>query len=320
MKLFTWFASGGFHTSIISTFGIDFEAYEAIALPRLREAGCNNNIVVADARMLSQALSEEARRPKFAGRRYSVIGAQAAGVFHPKVILQLGKASGRLLVGSANMTAAGVAGNLEVVGEVSVAEGNMAAAPLLRAAFDYLMKFVESGSVARRQVDWALKRTRWMPAIPSAKAVVELQEGMRLAFLPRNDRKGIAEHFVEFVGDRAVQVGLGDLFVDGIKRHELSFLIETHSEHLVMRLQRRLREQMSGEAPSGVEPLNPSDVSFVYLGRDAMGCVTASHIGLTPQGKFDAPWPNGFFSERAAEVLPSHMRSQWEARRKGEAS
>lgn len=205
MKLFTWFAAGGFHTSIISTFGIDFEAYEAIALPRLREAGCNNNIVVADARMLSQALSEEARRPKFAGRRYSVIGAQAAGVFHPKVILQLGKASGRLLVGSANMTAAGVAGNLEVVGEVSVAEGNMAAASLLRAALDYLIKFVEPGSVARRQVDWALKRTRWMPAIPSAKAVVELQEGMRLAFLPRNERKGIAEHFVEFVGDRTVR-------------------------------------------------------------------------------------------------------------------
>lgn len=117
----------------------------------------------------------------------------------------------------------------------------------------------------------------------------------------------------------AVQVGLGDLFVDGVKRHELSFLIETHSEHLVMRLQRRLREQMPGEAPPGVEPLDPSDVSFVYLGRDASGCVTASHIGLTPQGKFDAPWPNGFFSERAAEVLPSAMRAQLEERRRGEA-
>lgn len=117
----------------------------------------------------------------------------------------------------------------------------------------------------------------------------------------------------------AVQVGLGDLFIDGAKRLGLSFLIETHSEHLVMRLQRRLREQISGEAQPGVEPLDPTDVSFVYLGRDASGCVRASHIGLTPQGKFDAPWPNGFFAERAAEVLPSAMRAQLEARRKGEA-
>ncbi len=48
MKLFNCFAESGYHTSIITTFGIDFDAYEAIALPRLRDAGCNNNIVVAD--------------------------------------------------------------------------------------------------------------------------------------------------------------------------------------------------------------------------------------------------------------------------------
>lgn len=117
----------------------------------------------------------------------------------------------------------------------------------------------------------------------------------------------------------AVQVGLGDLFIDGALTKGLSFLIETHSEHLVMRLQRRLREQMAGEALPETEPLDPKDVSFVYLGRDQSGCVRVSHIGLTDQGKFDAPWPNGFFAERAAEVLPSAMRAQLEARRKGGA-
>ncbi|SIR51430.1 hypothetical protein [Pseudacidovorax sp. RU35E] len=205
MKLFNYFAAGGFHSSIISTFGIDFDAYEAIALPRLRDAGCNNNVVVADARMLSQALTDEARRPRFAGRRYSVVGAHCAGVFHPKVSLQLGKTSGRLLVSSANMTAAGLAGNLEVAGEVSVAEGNMLAAPLLRAAVDYLLKFLAPGSVARRQVEWAIKRTRWLPTSASSEAVIDLQEGMRLAFLARHDAKGIGQWFAEFIGNLAVK-------------------------------------------------------------------------------------------------------------------
>lgn len=205
MKLFNYFAAGGFHTSIVSTFGVDFDAYEAIALPRLRDAGCNNNVVVADARMLAQALADDARRPKFAGRRYSVVGAHCAGVFHPKLSLQLGKASGRLLVSSANMTTAGLAGNLEVAGEVTVAEDAMQAAPLLRAAVDYLLKFLDSGSVARRQVEWALKRTHWLPATAPAEAVVELQEGMRLAFLPSGDAKGIGQRFVEFIGNRAVK-------------------------------------------------------------------------------------------------------------------
>ena len=205
MRLFNSFSAAGYHTSLISTFGVDFEAYEAIALPRLRDAGCNNNILVADARMLVQALGDGARRPKFAGRRYSVVGAKCAGVFHPKLILQLGKTSGRLLVTSANMTAAGIAGNFEVVGEVAFAGDAMESAPLLRSAVDYFLKFVEPTSAARRQVEWALKRTRWMPPSSATEALVELEGGTRLAFLHRNDEKGIGERFIELVGDRSVK-------------------------------------------------------------------------------------------------------------------
>lgn len=205
MRLFNAFAASGYHTSLISTFVADFEAYEAIALPRLRDAGCNNNILVADARMLVQGLADSARRPKYAGRRYSVAGAQCAGVFHPKLVLQLGKASGRLLVMSANMTAAGVAGNLEVAGEVAVSADAMEAAPLLRAALDYFLRFLEPTSSARRQVEWALKRTRWMPASTGADVVVELDGGARLALLHRNDSKSIGERFIELVGDRVVK-------------------------------------------------------------------------------------------------------------------
>jgi predicted ATPase len=112
----------------------------------------------------------------------------------------------------------------------------------------------------------------------------------------------------------AVQVGLGDLFIDGSTSQGLSFLIETHSEHLVMRLQRRVREQYAGESLVGREPLSPEDVSFIYLGRDSSGHIEASHIGLTAQGKFDSSWPNGFFAERAVEVLSAATRAKLEAR------
>lgn len=115
----------------------------------------------------------------------------------------------------------------------------------------------------------------------------------------------------------SIQVGLGDLFIDGAVNKGLSFLIETHSEHLVMRIQRRLREQSAGELPETSATLTPDDVSFIYVGRDDQGAVTASQIGLTSDGKFDSPWPNGFFSERAAEVLPAAMRSKFEAVRRG---
>jgi hypothetical protein len=116
----------------------------------------------------------------------------------------------------------------------------------------------------------------------------------------------------------AVQVGLGDLFIDGAVNQGLSFLIETHSEHLVMRLQRRMREQASGELAKDETQITPHDVSFIYLDRSDQGAVTACQIGLTADGKFDSPWPRGFFSERAAEVLPAAMRAKLEAARRGD--
>jgi hypothetical protein len=206
MKLFNCFSVPGYHTSIISTFGVDFDAYEAIALPRLRDAGCNNNILVADARMLVQSMSDDARRPKFAGWRYSVVAAQSTGVFHPKLILQLGKTSGRLLVASANTTAAGLAGNLEVVGEVATDDTDAQAAPLLRAALDYLAQFVAPSSVPRKQLEWATTRARWLPRSKAATdATVELPNGARLGFRARRGEKGLGERFAEFVGERVVK-------------------------------------------------------------------------------------------------------------------
>ena len=36
MRLYEQFAEKNFHTSVAATFGIDFDAYESIVLPRLR--------------------------------------------------------------------------------------------------------------------------------------------------------------------------------------------------------------------------------------------------------------------------------------------
>lgn len=108
MKLYERFADKDFHTSIASTFGIDFEAFESIVLPRLRGAGCRNNVLLPDSSMLTHALNGASALPQHAGRLYSVRGSGAAGVFHPKVFLQVGRRRGRLIVSSANMTTPGL--------------------------------------------------------------------------------------------------------------------------------------------------------------------------------------------------------------------
>lgn len=203
MRLFECFAEKGFHTSIVTTFNVDLNAYESIALSRLREAGCRNNILIADDRMLGYALGSSEARPRHAGRLYSIVGAPATGVFHPKLILQLGREGGRLLVASANMTPAGLAGNLEVVGEVRAGDDNVAALPVLRAALEFVAGFLADSALPRKQIEWAMRRTPWIHEQTDG-SIVDLEEGGWLGFLSSDGETGIGEQFAELVGRRKV--------------------------------------------------------------------------------------------------------------------
>jgi hypothetical protein len=114
-SLFDDFKEAGYHSSILSTFSVDPAFYDASLQLRLRGMGCQNNLLIADATMLDQALETIPEAFPNAGRKYLVAPIATTACFHPKLALRYGKAKARLIVGSANVTAAGWAGNLELV-------------------------------------------------------------------------------------------------------------------------------------------------------------------------------------------------------------
>lgn len=97
-----------------------------------------------------------------------------------------------------------------------------------------------------------------------------------------------------------IQVGIGDLLTQA--NRQCSFLIETHSEHLILRILRRIRETTEGDLPEGVRALRPENVSIVYL-DSAAGGVKATRIDIDRYGEFTSHWPNGFFDERGEELF-----------------
>lgn len=111
----------------------------------------------------------------------------------------------------------------------------------------------------------------------------------------------------------AVQVGLGDLFIDGAIERGLCFLLETHSEHLILRLLRRIKETTDGSLPEGASAVTPDDVKIVYLEKGPTGNVIAHTIGVDDNGKFSDRWPRGFFPERMYEALPPEVRRRMQA-------
>ncbi|NOY00574.1 MAG: AAA family ATPase, partial [Verrucomicrobia bacterium] len=69
----------------------------------------------------------------------------------------------------------------------------------------------------------------------------------------------------------AIQVGMGDLFINAVQPDESrvtsgkTLLVETHSEHIILRLLRRIREKTENELPPGVLGLEPDGLSVVYV-------------------------------------------------------
>jgi hypothetical protein len=117
MKYFEAFGESGYHSAFMTTYAFGALAFEDVPFPKLRGAGCRNIIVLADRQMVNQAFSEFGP-PRFAGSSYHLIKADAPGAFHAKITMLVGPTKGRLMLGSANLTALGLGGNKELVANI----------------------------------------------------------------------------------------------------------------------------------------------------------------------------------------------------------
>jgi hypothetical protein len=100
----------------------------------------------------------------------------------------------------------------------------------------------------------------------------------------------------------ALQVALGDLFISRSRMSRVCFLLETHSEHLMLRFLRRIRETEEGGLPPGKDPLTPDALAVYYVEQGESG-VSVLPIRISADGEFIDRWPKGFFSERMAELF-----------------
>lgn len=100
-----------------------------------------------------------------------------------------------------------------------------------------------------------------------------------------------------------LQAELGDVFIESaLGENKNTFLIETHSEHLILRILRRIRETTRGVLPEGLVGISPEDVAVLFVEPGSDGS-NVREIRISPQGRFIDDWPDGFFEERFNEVF-----------------
>ncbi len=83
---------------------------------------------------------------------------------------------------------------------------------------------------------------------------------------------------------------LTDLFIEAAK-NDKQVLVETHSEHVIYRIQRRIAEGI----------IAPEDVAIYYVQRGKNGS-TATTLKLTTQGEIP-DWPEGFFKPEMEDIF-----------------
>jgi len=100
----------------------------------------------------------------------------------------------------------------------------------------------------------------------------------------------------------ALQVAIGDLFIEQAIKNDSVFLLETHSEHLLLRLLRRIRETSEDELPPGIMGLIPDQLSVNFVEQTEEG-LRIRLLQVSPDGDSLGDWPKGFFEERTGELF-----------------
>jgi hypothetical protein len=88
----------------------------------------------------------------------------------------------------------------------------------------------------------------------------------------------------------SVQAGLADMFIDVIKTRNIQIILESHSEHLLRRLQRRIAEEQL-----------PVDQAALYFASSQDGESKLEELQLDPYGNI-TNWPHNFFGDELGEL------------------
>jgi len=95
----------------------------------------------------------------------------------------------------------------------------------------------------------------------------------------------------------AVQMEIADEFIRSAKENKNEFMIETHSEHLLLRIMKRMRHTAENKQNRDKTlDLTPDDVCLLYIDNDG-DSTYIQELRLSSSGKLLDAWPNGFFEE-----------------------
>jgi predicted ATPase len=89
-----------------------------------------------------------------------------------------------------------------------------------------------------------------------------------------------------------IQAGLADVFIDAVNSRNIQIIVESHSEHLLRRLQRHIAE----------EALSRDQAALYFCNTNNQGVSQLQELELDPYGNI-TNWPKDFFGDEMGDLL-----------------
>jgi len=100
----------------------------------------------------------------------------------------------------------------------------------------------------------------------------------------------------------SAQCELGDVFLRAFNHGHYS-VVETHSEHLLLRVLKRIRQTTNQVDIDGDLKCPAEAVCVLYFAPQEDGSTEVRQLRVTRLGDFKDRWPDGFFEERGKELF-----------------
>ena len=100
----------------------------------------------------------------------------------------------------------------------------------------------------------------------------------------------------------SAQCELGDVFIAAYHKGSIA-IAESHSEHILLRILRRIRETTNGYLLRKELKFDADNLRIYYFNPEPEGYTSVKEIRVDKHGELLNSWPSGFFSERDKELF-----------------
>jgi len=196
-----------YHSCILTSYSLDFAFFEERILPALNRNGIKNVNLIVDGYQLEKA-QEFTTGKELINKSYNFQAIyQKNGVFHPKIMLLIGKKHGLLLIGSGNISSSGLSSNDEIWSAFQLDNISNENSQIFAFVWDYLQPYINDAlGFVKMKYKWIINHSPWLEELKIEENKINLKSiNTTLNFISNKSNTSLYNQLLTFVPNNDIE-------------------------------------------------------------------------------------------------------------------